>query len=123
MSIALEVHFGFAFLVFLLALFIGWVQMGRRVMVAVIGIQLLIGIIISVWAGAVHLRLPATLWVHIVGALIAMVAYIAGRRLYDRAPTRALPALVMSLVGFIFVILTIWYGTQLYFGSRIVPRG
>lgn len=124
MNIALEVHLGFAFFVFLLALFVGWVQMGRRVMAAVIGIQVLIGVVISAWAGAAHMPLPATLWVHIVGALIAMFAYIVGRRIYDRGPQQyALTAIAMSLLGFVFVILTIWYGTRLYFGSPIVPHG
>jgi hypothetical protein len=114
MNIALEIHLGFAFFVFLLALFVGWVQMGRRVMVAVIGIQLLIGVVISAWAGMTHVPLPGTLWMHIVGGLIAMFAYIVGRRLYDRSPEYRVPAIGLSLLGFIFVILTIWYGTSLW---------
>lgn len=117
MSIALEVHLGFAFFVFLLALFVGWVQMGRRVMIAVLGIQVLIGAVVYAWAGAAHMPLPQTLWVHIVGALLAMFAYIAGRRLYDRSPQKIAPAVAMSLLGFILIVLTIWYGTELYFRS------
>ncbi len=124
MNIALEVHLGFAFFVFLLALFVGWVQMGRRVMAGVIGIQVLIGVVISAWAGAAHIPLPGTLWVHIAGALIAMFAYIVGRRIYDRAPQQySVPAIGMSLLGFVFVILTIWYGTRLYFGYPMTPHG
>ncbi|HKU66249.1 MAG TPA: hypothetical protein VJP85_00580 [Candidatus Baltobacteraceae bacterium] len=124
MNIALEVHLGFAFFVFLAALLVGWVQMGRRVMSGIIGIQILIGIAISAWAGAAHIRLPGTLWVHIVGAFIAMFAYIVGRRIYDRNPKAySLPAIGMSLLGFIFIILTIWYGTRLYFGYPLTPHG
>jgi hypothetical protein len=123
MNIALEVHLGFAFFVFIAALFVGWVQMGRRAMVGIIGIQILIGIVISAWAGIAHIRLPDTLWVHIVGALIAMFAYIAGRRIYDRSPQYGLAAVGMSLLGFIFVILTIWYGTQLFFTYPLTPHG
>jgi len=118
MNIAIEVHLGFAFFVFLAALFVGWVQMGRQAMSGIIGIQILIGIVISAWAGMAHIALPGTLWVHIVGALIAMFAYIVGRRLYDRAPEYRIPAISMSLLGFVFVILTIWYGTVLVYGRH-----
>lgn len=118
MNIALEVHLGFAFFVFIAALFVGWVQMGRRAMAGIIGIQILIGVVISAWAGMAHVPLPGTLWLHIVGALVAMFAYIVGRRLYDRAPEYRVPAVGMSLLGFVFVVLTIWYGTVLVYGHR-----
>lgn len=121
MNIALEVHLGFAFFVFLLALFVGWVQMGRRVMAGVIGIQMLIGVVIAAWASVIHLPLPRTLWIHIVGALLAMFSYIAGRRFYDRSPRNTGAAVGMSLLGFVLIILTIWYGTQLYFRSPMAP--
>lgn len=114
MSTVLEIHLGFAFFVFLLGLFIGWVQMGRRVLVTVIGIQILIGVIVAGIAGASHLPLPGTLWIHIVGALIAMFAYIAGRRIVDRDPegNRVL-GWGISLLGLIFIVFTIWYGVSL----------
>lgn len=113
MSIALEVHLGFAFFVILTALFVGWVQMGRRTMIGVIGIQILIGIVIAAWAGITHYPLPGTLWIHIVVALAAMFAYIVGRRLYDRSPQKPLPAIAMSLLGFILLVATIAYGFHL----------
>lgn len=113
MNIALEVHLGFAFFVFLVALLVGWVQMGRRTMIGIIGIQILIGVIVAAWAGASHIPLPGTLWVHILGALLAMFAYIIGRRLYDRSPQRPAPAIGMSLLGFLLVVLTIVYGWTL----------
>jgi CDP-diglyceride synthetase len=118
MSIALEVHLGFAFFVFLCALFVGWVQTGRRVMSAVIGIQVLIGLVVAAWAGSAHIPLPGSLWIHIVGALAAMFAYIIGRRMFDRAPQRPWPAIGMSLLGFILVILTIAYGWTLTYPLR-----
>src|SRR5690242_7477378 len=113
MSIALEVHLGFAFFVVLTGLFVGWVQMGRRVMSAIIGIQILIGVIVAAWAGMAHFPLRATIWVHIAAALLAMFAYIAGRRLFDRAPQKPLPAVAMSLIGFIFLLVTAWLGLRL----------
>ena len=91
MNIALEVHLGFAFFVFIAALFVGWVQMGRRAMAGIIGIQILIGIVISAWAGMAHMRLPDTLWVHIVGALIAMFAYQASEDPSFVSRTRRVP--------------------------------
>lgn len=115
MNIALEVHLGFAFFVFLAALLVGWVQMGRRVMAGIIGIQVLIGVVVSAWAGASHMALPPMLWLHILGALLAMFAYIVGRRLFDRSPQKPAAAIGMSLVGFLLVIATIWYGTELFF--------
>jgi hypothetical protein len=118
MGIVLEIHLGFAFFVFLAALFVGWVQMGRRVMAGIIGIQIAIGIIAAVLAGIARVPLPGTLWVHIAGALIAMFAYIIGRRIFDRSPGYAIPAVAMSLLGFIFVILTIAYGFSLVYPRR-----
>src|SRR6185312_9958713 len=93
------------------ALIMGWVQMGRRVMIAVIGLQVLIGVIVAAWAGAAHHVLPSNLWVHIVGGLLAMFAYIAGRRLDDRGNRGA--ALLLSLIGFVLVLFTAWYGANL----------
>jgi hypothetical protein len=110
MRIALEVHLGFAFFVFLTALFVGWVQMGRRVMVTVIGIQVLIGAVVAVWAAIARVPLPGALWVHIVAAVAAMFAYIAGRRLYDRSAQYGMRAVGMSLLGFVLLLLTIAYG-------------
>lgn len=113
MSIALEVHLGFAFFVVLAALFVGWVQMGRRVMAGIIGIQILIGVIVSAWAGIAHYPLPGTLWIHIAGALLAMFAYIAGRRLFDRGAQYRIAAIGMSVLGFILLLLTVAYGFHL----------
>jgi hypothetical protein len=118
MGIALEVHLGFAFFVFLAALCVGWVQMGRRAMSGIIGIQVLIGIIVAAWAGMAHMLLPGTLWVHVAAALVAMFAYIAGRRIYDRSAQYAWQAVGMSLLGFIFVVLTIAYGIHLVYPAR-----
>lgn len=118
MGIALEIHLGFAFFVFLTALFVGWVQMGRRVMAAVIGIQVLIGVVVAALAGAAHIPLPGTLWIHIAGALIAMFAYIIGRRVFDRSRGNVIPAVALSLLGFIFIILTIAYGFSLVYPHR-----
>lgn len=115
MRTVLEAHLGFAFFVFLMGLLIGWVQLGRRVVVAVIGIQILLGIIVAGLAGAHHLALPGSLWVHIVGALLAMFFYIIARRVVERAPEDyRLIGWGLSLIGLIFIVFTIWYGVSMY---------
>jgi hypothetical protein len=116
MNIVLEIHFAFAFLVLLVAVFMGWVQVGRRVAVTVIGIQVLIGLIVAAMAGMAHLALPSMLWAHILAGLLAMGAYIAGRRMLDRSPQNATPAILLSAVGLVLVVFTIWYGSRLAHG-------
>ena len=113
MNIILEIHLGFAFFVFLVALFIGWVQLGRRVLVTVIGIQILLGLIVAGVAGASHLPLPGMIWLHIVAALLAMGTYIAARRMLDASPKNLVPAIVLSFIGLVLIAFTIWYGSQL----------
>jgi hypothetical protein len=112
MNIALEIHLGFAFFVFLIALFIGWVQLGRGVVVTVIAIQFLIGIAVAAIAGSTHQPLPGTLWLHIGGAVLALLAYAAGRRIFDGTPRGARAAFGLSFLGFVLVIFTIWYGSH-----------
>lgn len=115
MNIALEIHLGFAFFVFLVALFVGWVQMGRRTMVAIIGIQVLIGTVVAAWASVDRLPLPGTLWIHIVSGLLAMFAYVIGRRMHDRSPGSPLVPIGSSFAGFVLVLVTIWLGFQLVY--------
>ena len=110
MSIALEVHWGFAFFVLFIALFVGWVQMGRRTMIGVIGVQVLIGIVLAAWMGAAHRPIPPVIGYHIVAALLAMAAYIVGRRMYDRSPQNAWQAIAFSFLGFVLVCVTLWIG-------------
>ncbi|MDQ2872169.1 MAG: hypothetical protein M3R35_03455 [Candidatus Eremiobacteraeota bacterium] len=111
MAILLEIHLVVAYLVVLLAVFIGWVQMGRRVMVAIIGLQILIGIIIAGMLGASHQPLPPAIWSHILGALVAMFAYVAARRIADRGNTAG--AIALSAVGLIVIIGTAWLGMHM----------
>lgn len=114
MRLALEIHLYFAFFVFLMGLFLGWVQLGRRVVVTVVGIQIAIGVAVAADAGAAHFPMPGSLWVHIVGALLALASYIVARRMLDRNADLRIPALAVSLLGLFFIVFTIWYGTQLH---------
>lgn len=118
MSIALEVHWGFGFFVLFVALFVGWVQMGRRTMIGVIGIQVLIGIVLAAWMGMAHRPIPAAIAYHIVAALLAMFAYIMGRRIYDRSRGNVWPAVAFSLLGFALVCVTMWLGWNMVYPAR-----
>lgn len=114
MSTVLTIHLVVAYIVALFALFIGWVPLGRRVMVAIIGIQVAVGIVAAGIAGASHLALPNTIALHIVLALVAMGFYIAARRIGERAGSAN--ALILSALGFLAVIATI------FIGLRMVPN-
>lgn len=115
MGSLLEIHLGFAFFVLLVSLFIGWVQLGRRVVVTVIGIQILIGAVAALMGLLSHTPLSSTLWIHILGALAAMAAYIAGRRIVARDEARyRVVGWALSLAGLVLIVLSIWYGVAPY---------
>lgn len=106
MGVVLEIHLVVAYLVLLLALTIGWVQMGRRIMVGVTGVQVLLGAIL-----AATLRPPPSVFGHIVLGLCAMGAYIVGSRM-GRRGTSQIP-LLMSALGLLFVLAAIWLGLRM----------
>lgn len=111
MNTALEIHLGFAFFVFLVALFTGWVQLGRWATIAVILIQLAIGVAVAAIAGFSHLALPGTLWVHIAAGVLALAAYFAGYRIFERSGNKA-AAIALSFAGLALVIVAFWFGSQ-----------
>lgn len=107
------IHLVFAFFVVLCALLLGWVQMGRRVMNVVIGIQILIGIVYAAVLGASIAAKGELLAVHVACALAALAAYIFGRRLGERANSKT-GAVVLSAIGFVLVIATAYLGLKTY---------
>ncbi|MHB8364005.1 MAG: hypothetical protein ACYDEK_05445 [Vulcanimicrobiaceae bacterium] len=109
MEIVLEIHLVVAFLVVLFALALGWVPLGRRVMVAVIGLQVLIGAIVAGMLGASHHALPPAIWPHVAAALLAMFAYILARRIGERSTSHTAPALLGAL-GLALILVTVWLG-------------
>jgi uncharacterized protein YacL len=108
LSIVLEIHLVIAYLVLLLAIFVGWVPMGRRVMVGIIGLQVVVGLIVAGMWGASHRPLPPEIIAHILGAIAAMLAYVFARRFGDRGNKNA--ALILSAVGLLVIVGTIWLG-------------
>ena len=117
MNYALDAHFAFAFAVMLCALFMGWIQLGRRVMSAVLGIQVALGIAVAAWDGVLHVPLPPRIWIHVASGLLAMAAYIAGRRLIDRDPSAVATGYALSFVGLALVGFTFYYGGILVAGG------
>src|SRR5665213_1599640 len=106
------IHWVFAFLVLLTAVTMGWVQMGQRVMVTVIGVQVLIGIVYAAMLGPALSSVGARLGEHILGALLAMGAYIVARRLGMRGASRAVQ-LAVAAVGLLLVIGTAYLGLKM----------
>ncbi len=104
------VHLGVAFLVLLGAVAFGWVQLGRRVMVALIGLQVLVGLI---YAGTLGKATPPAVLGHIVVALAAMAAYIVGRRLGERSRGPLWPML-LSAIGLLLVLLAAYMGLRMH---------
>lgn len=109
MGIVQEIHLGVAYLVVLGAIVFSWNSMGRRVMVALTGLQVGVGIVLAGIAGASHVALPPIVGLHIVLALLAMGAYIVARRMGDR-PNGSAAALGASLLGIVLIVATIYLG-------------
>jgi hypothetical protein len=115
MDALLEIHLGLSFFVFLLALFIGWVQLGRAVLIVALGLQICIGVGIAAWAIASHAAIPESVWIHICAGLFAIGAYLLGHRIVARdEPRYRVMGWIASLCGLALIVLTAWYGVALY---------
>ncbi len=113
-SVVDAIHWGFAFLVILCALVLGWVQLGRRVMVALIGVQVLIGVVYAGIVGAALAGKTALISLHIVGALVATAAYVAGRRLGERTGVSAAIPVALSALGLLVLLGTGYIGLVMF---------
>lgn len=113
MTIVFEIHYAVAFLVVLCGVIFSWSSMGRRVMNAVVGLQVLIGLVAAGMMGAQHLAMPPGIWIHILLGLAAVAAYGFARRLGDRAGG-ATSGLVLSLAGLVCVIAAFVVGLRLH---------
>ncbi len=111
------IHWIFAFLVLLCAVTMGWMQVGQRVMVAVISIQVLIGVVYAGVLGAGIAGMGMRVGEHILGALLAMGAYIAARRLGERGASRA-TVLSLAALGLVLLVGTAYLGLKMH--GRII---
>jgi hypothetical protein len=111
-SIVSTIHFVLAFLVLLCALVFSWNSRGRRVMNAVLGLQILCGIAYAGTLGMQHIPMPPAVGSHIAGAFVALAAYIFARRLGDRPGGERL-GLVLSIVGLLCICATLFLGLHM----------
>jgi uncharacterized membrane protein YccC len=107
------IHWVFAFLVLLAAVTMGWMQVGQRLMVALIGVQVVIGIVFAAMLGPGIGGMGARVGEHILGALLAMGAYIAARRLSERGASRGVQ-LALAAVGLLLLIGTAYLGLKMH---------
>jgi hypothetical protein len=107
-SIVATIHFVLAFLVLLCAIVFSWNSRGRRVINAVLGIQVLCGFVYAVPL-VVQGALPPMVWTHVGGSLAALLAFGFARRLGDR-PGGASTGLALSIAGLLCVCATIYLG-------------
>jgi hypothetical protein len=111
--IADSIHLSFAFLVILAAIFVGWMQIGQRVMLVLIGVQVLIGIVNAALMGGALAALGGRVAEHILGALLAMGAYIAARRVGANSKSRVAP-MALAAAGLVLLLATAYLGLKMH---------
>jgi hypothetical protein len=112
MSVALDIHFVLAYLTALCALIFSWNAMGRRVISAVLGLQILAGLAVTAVLGANHAALPRGAGWHIAVALAALVLYGLASRAGKR-PDGGRNALVLSILGLLCVAAALYMGVRM----------
>ncbi|MBV8489323.1 MAG: hypothetical protein JO199_02245 [Candidatus Eremiobacteraeota bacterium] len=114
MTFVTDMHFLAGFLVALCAIVFSWNALGRRVINAVLGLQILIGLV----ALSMHLSghepvVPALGW-HVAGALAAALCYGAASAVGRRAGGGGV-SLGFSIVGLVLVLATMTLGMRMFF--------
>jgi hypothetical protein len=109
MQIALEIHLGVAFLVVLCAVVFSWNELGRRVMNAIVGLQVLIGLAVAGVMGAQHVPIPRTIGLHVIVAIVILACYGMASR-FGKRPGGGRAALVLSLIGMVAVFYNVYLG-------------
>lgn len=112
MGLALEAHFAAAFLALLCGVFIGWVPLGRGVVVIVLGVEIALGLAAVIVSASKGAPLAQGVWIHAAGGLLAAAAYGSAIAL-QREPKRAAAEYTLSFAGLVLVIATLWYGAFL----------
>ncbi len=113
MDVILEIHLVVAFLLALCALIFSWESRGLRVVNAVAGLQVLLGLIVAGMFGAAHRALPPQIWLHILIALLILGAYGMAIRMAKRAGSRG-PGLALAIIGIVLVFANIYLGFHMY---------
>jgi FtsH-binding integral membrane protein len=111
LRIVVEIHLVLAFLAALCAVIFSWTPNGRRVVNAVVGLQFLMGLVVAGVLGANHQPLPPTVWLHLLIALAFLACYGMAMR-YGRRAGGARPALYLSILGLLLILVNIWLGAR-----------
>lgn len=112
MTILLETHQVVAFLAVLCAIIFSWNATGRRVVTAVVTLQLLLGLVIAGVSGAQHVAQPPALLWHVVIGVLVLGAYGLAMR-FGKQAGGALRALVFSIVGLLLVLGNVYLGLHM----------
>jgi hypothetical protein len=109
---AVDVHFVLGFLVALTALVFSWNALGRRVVNAVLGLQVLAGLALVGVHVATHEPIPQGSYLHIGGALVALILYGLAARAGKR-PEGGRVALLLSIAGLLCIAATLYLGIRI----------
>ncbi len=112
LGIVKEIHLVLAFLSALCAVIFSWTPNGRRVVNAVVALQLVMGLVVAGVLGANHEPLPPTVWLHLLIAVVVLACYGMAMRLGKRAGG-ARRALFLSILGLALILVNIWLGARL----------
>lgn len=109
MQVVVDIHLAVAFLAALCALVFSWSPTGRRVVNAVVALQVIVGLVLAGVLGASHTPLPPTVWLHLIIALAIMACYGAAMRAgkQEGGSTRAL---LLSIAGLVLILINIALG-------------
>lgn len=112
MNVLHEIHLVVAFLLAFCAIIFNWNPSGRRVVNAVAGLQVLVGVVLAVFMGVSHDPMPPSIWIHIIVAVVIMACYGIAIRSDKRAGGGA-RALMYAIVGLVLIAANIFYGWKL----------
>ena len=112
MSVLLEIHLVVAFLVAFCAIIFNWNPSGRRVVNAVAGLQVLVGVVLAAFMGMSHVPLPPSVWIHLLIAVLIMACYGFAIR-NDKRAGGAATALIFAIAGLVLIATNIAYGWKL----------
>ena len=113
MAFAVDVHFLIAFLTALCALVFSWNELGRRVINAVLGLQILVGLVVLGMHVRAHEGFHHELGWHVAGAVAAAACYGAAGA-FGRRAGGARAALAASIAGLLLVGATIVVGLRMF---------
>jgi len=112
MSRLLEIHQVVAFLVLLCGIIFSWNTMGRRVVNAVVALQVLLGIAVAAVLGMSHEVIPPLTWLHLLVAVAIMGCYGMAMRAGKQAGGSK-RALALSIAGVVLILANVYLGLHM----------